>query len=247
MKKIILIPSRLKSTRLPLKALLRIEGLPLVIHTYKRACLSKLADEVYICTDSIEILNICKKYNAKAILTKKKHKNGTERIFEAAQKLKLNNNDIVIDVQGDEPLIHPLDIDKIIKFFIKNKFEVVVPHIKFYSKNKTNIVKLLINKNKRIMWMTRSDCPNHNSNRHIFNKHLSVIVFTYKSLHKYSKLKISKYEKIESIELLRALENEMNLGSNEIKSDSFSIDLLDDYLKAKNYFKKDKIKYLYLK
>ena len=77
--------------------------------------------------------------------------------------------------------------------------------------------------------------------------HLSVIVFTYKSLHKYSKLKISKYEKIESIELLRALENEMNLGSNEIKSDSFSIDLLDDYLKAKNYFKKDKIKYLYLK
>ena len=55
----------------------------------------------------------------------------------------LNNNDIIIDVQGDEPLIHPLDIDKIIKFFIKNKFEVVVPHIKFYSKNKTNIVKLL--------------------------------------------------------------------------------------------------------
>ena len=72
MKKIILIPSRLKSTRLPLKALLNIEGLPLVIHTYKRACLSELADEVYICTDSVEILNICKKYNAKAILTKKK-------------------------------------------------------------------------------------------------------------------------------------------------------------------------------
>ena len=129
---------------------------------------------------------------------------------------------------------------------MNNKFEIVVPHIKFSIKNKANIVKLLVNKNKKIMWMTRSDCPNQYHKNYIFNKHLSIIAFTFNSLSKYSTLKMSKYEKIESIELLRAIESQMNLGSNEIKSDSFSIDVLDDYIKAKKYFKKDKIKFQYI-
>jgi len=246
MKKIILIPSRLKSTRLPSKALLEIEEIPIVIHTYKRACLSKLADDIFVCTDSKLIQDVCKKHNAKCILTNKKHNNGTERIFEVAKKLKLKKNDIIIDVQGDEPLINPSAIDKTTKFFIKNNFEIVVPHIKFSTKNKINIVKLLINKNKKIMWMTRSDCPSQYRKNYIFNKHLSIIVFTFNSLSKYSELKMSKYEKVESIELLRAIENQMSLGSNQIKSDSFSIDILDDYIKAKKYFKKDKIKIQYI-
>lgn len=246
MKKIILIPSRLKSTRLPFKALLNIEGLPLVIHTYKRASLSRLADEVYICTDSLKILKVCEKFNVKAILTRATHINGTERIFEAAQKLKLKKTDIIIDVQGDEPLINPFDIDIVIKYFIKNKFEIVVPHIKFSKINKKNVVKLLIKENHKVLWMTRADCPNQFIKNYIFNKHLSIIAFTFKSLVKYSKFKMSKYEKIESIELLRAIENGMHVGSNEIKSDSFSIDILDDYIKAKKYFKKDSIKLKYI-
>ncbi|WP_075483181.1 3-deoxy-manno-octulosonate cytidylyltransferase [Candidatus Pelagibacter communis] len=247
MKKIILIPSRLKSSRLPSKALLEIDSIPIIIHTYMRAKLSKFADDVFVCTDSKLIQDVCKKFDAKSILTKKKHKNGTERIFEAAKKLKLKNNDIIIDVQGDEPLIDPISIDKTANFFLKNNFEIVVPHIIFSKKNKQNIVKLIVNDQNEIKWMTRSDTPFEYLKKTNLKKHLSIIIFTFKSLQKYNKLKPSYHEKIESIELLRALENGISMGSNKIKSDSFSIDILEDYQNALRNFKRDKIKKKYKK
>lgn len=247
MKKIILIPTRINSKRLPAKALLKIEDIPIIIHTYKRACMSKLADKVYVCTDSLKIIEVCKKYKANFIQTKSIHKNGTERIAEAAKKLNLRNNDLIIDVQGDEPLINPNDIDKTLNFYNKKNFEIVVPHIKFNLKNKGNVVKLLINEKNRIMWMTRADAPySFNNSNIVLSKHLSIIVFSYKSLIKYSKLKRSKFEKIESVELLRAIENNIILGSNQIKSNSFSVDVIEDFIKAKKFLKKDKIKDKYI-
>ena len=82
-KKVIgLIPTRLSSTRLPKKPLIKINNIPLIIHTYRRAKLAKRLDDLVICCDDKKILDIAKKFNAKAILTSKKHKNGTERIFE---------------------------------------------------------------------------------------------------------------------------------------------------------------------
>ena len=173
-------------------------------------------------------------------------KTGLKRIAEAAKKLNLRNKDIIIDVQGDEPLINPADIDATISFFLKNKFDIVVPHIDFRLKNKKNIVKLLVNDKNRILWMTRSDAPYFfQSPKEFLKKHLSVIVFNNRSLMNYSKLKTSYFEKIESIELLRALENGFKIGSNTIKSNSFSIDVKDDFNKAKTFFKKDKIKFFY--
>lgn len=247
MKKIILIPTRINSKRLPAKALLEIEKIPIIIHTYKRAKLSKLADDVFVCTDSLEIIKICKKFSANYIKTSSKHNNGTERIGEAANKLKLKAKDLIIDVQGDEPLINPKDIDKTIFFFMKNKFDIVVPNIRFKFKNNMNVVKLIINDKKRILWMSRSDIPyGFNEKVSYFNKHLSIIVFNRKSLIAYTKLKKSKFEKIESIELLRALENELLIGSNSINSSSFSVDVIEDYHKAKKYLKNDKIKKKYL-
>ena len=246
MKKIILIPSRLKSKRLPSKALLEIDKIPIVIHTYKRACLAKIPDKVYICTDSKLIQKTCDRYSANCIITQKKHKNGTERIFEAAKKLKLKNDDLIIDVQGDEPLINPLDIDRTINFYLKNNFQIVVPHILMNKKNKINIVKLIVDHKNRIHWMTRSDVPNDYNKRFSLKKHLSIIIFSMKSLSLYNNLKPSEHEKIESIELLRALENNISIGSNKVNSDSFAVDVIEDYLNAIKKFKKDKIKKNYL-
>mgnify|MGYP006182363457 CR=1 FL=1 len=239
---------RLNSKRLPYKALLEIEKIPLIIHTYFRSKMSRLADEVYICTDSNKIIEVCKKFRAKFIKTKSIHKNGTERIAEAVNKIKVKENDIIIDVQGDEPLINPGHIDKVIKFFRSNIYDIVVPHIKINNGSSKNIVKLIVNKNNKILWMTRSQTPfNFYSQNINYLKHLSIIAFNKKSLKKYAKLKISNYEKIESIELLRAIENDMLLGSFPIKSDSFSIDILEDFFKAKKFFLKDKIKLNYIK
>jgi len=246
MKKIILIPTRINSTRLPAKALLEIEGKPIIIHTFKRAQMSKLADDIYVCTDSEKIIKVCKFFGAKYIRTKSSHKNGTERIAEAAKKLRLTNKDIVIDVQGDEPLIKPVDIDKTINFYLKNNFDIVVPHINLNKKNNPNIVKILVDNKNNIKWMSRSDLPYFfKSNNLLLKKHLSIIVFKLEALLEYSKTKMSYFEKIESIELLRAIENGMCLGSNKINSDSFSVDVINDYRKAKMYLKKDKIKKKY--
>jgi 3-deoxy-manno-octulosonate cytidylyltransferase (CMP-KDO synthetase) len=246
LKTIILIPVRLNSKRLPHKALLEIEKIPLIIHTYLRSKMSKLADEVYVCTDSNQIIEVCKKFNAKFIKTKSIHKNGTERIAEAVNKIKVDKNDIIIDVQGDEPLINPKHIDKVIKFFKSNKYEIVVPHIKINDGSAKNIVKLIVSKKNKILWMTRSQTPfNFYSKDISYLKHLSIIAFNKISLKKYSAFKISNYEKIESIELLRAIENDMSLGSFPIKTDSFSIDVLEDFIKAKKFFLRDKIKLSY--
>ena len=106
-----LIPSRLHSTRLKKKPLLEIDGLPIIVHTLKRSMLSKKLDKVIVCTDSEEIKKIVNDNGGEALLTSPDHKNGTERIAEIAKKFK---SDLVVDIQGDEPLVSPYDIDKII-------------------------------------------------------------------------------------------------------------------------------------
>jgi 3-deoxy-manno-octulosonate cytidylyltransferase (CMP-KDO synthetase) len=246
LKKIILIPTRIESTRLPGKALLLIDNIPLIIHTYKRAMLSSLKDDVYVCTHSKEIIDVCKKYNANFVKTGSSHINGTERIAEASRILRLASSSIIIDVQGDEPLIDPKNIDQTLKFFLKNSFDIVVPHLEIKEKTSKNIVKILVDKNNKVNWFSRSNVPyffNTVSERYL--KHLSIIVFKNSALQKYSKLKKTKYENIESIELLRALEGGFSIGSPKLKGDSFSVDVINDYQKAIYYFKKDKIKKKY--
>jgi 3-deoxy-manno-octulosonate cytidylyltransferase (CMP-KDO synthetase) len=246
LKKIILIPTRIESTRLPGKALLLIDNIPLIIHTYKRAILSSLKDDVYVCTHSKEIIDVCKKYNANFVKTGSSHINGTERIAEASRILRLGPSSIIVDVQGDEPLIDPKNIDQTLKFFLKNCFDIVVPHLEIKEKTSKNIVKILVDKNNKVNWFSRSNVPYFfNTVSEKYLKHLSIIVFKNSVLQKYSKLKKTKYENIESIELLRALEGGFSIGSPKLKGDSFSVDVINDYQKAIYYFKKDKIKKKY--
>ena len=233
-KKIVaLIPSRLESKRLPGKALLDIDGYPIIVHTAKRAMLSKMVDEVYVCTDSIEIIDVCKKNQIQTIKTKKNFKNGTERIASVANKFK---NYLIVDVQGDETLTNPNSIDKLIKFHLKNKYkpEIVIPtRIMSYNSSNT-MVRVLSSKSNRIMYLSRANIPhNYKKSVSFVDKHVSVITFSYSGLMKYKKLKESTLESIEDIELLRALENDMKVFSYRIKEKSFSVDINDDYLKAK--------------
>ena len=114
-----LIPTRLGSVRLPAKALLPINNIPLIIHVYKRAKLSKKLDDVIICCDDPKIIKVAKKFGAKALLTSRHHLNGTERICEGYKLLK-KKYDFVVDIQGDEPLLSPHHIDDVIEFHLKN-------------------------------------------------------------------------------------------------------------------------------
>ena len=233
-KKILgLIPVRLNSSRLNQKSLLLIKKIPLIIHTYRRAKLSKKLDDVIICCDDKKILKVAKKFNAKAIITSKKHKNGTERIYEAYKKIK-KDYDYIIDIQGDEPLINPQQIDKVIKFHLKNKdIDIILPSMSLKNISSYNIVKVVADKQGRVLYLSRSKIPhNFKKNGDYYLKHLSIISFKPEALKKFSMENVSRLEKIEGVELLRAIEIGLKVYTTIIKGNSFSVDIKEDFFKG---------------
>ena len=232
MKKYILIPVRLESSRLPKKALKKILNLPIIIHVALRAQLCKEVDKVIVCTDSPEICWECEKYNIEVCITKSEHKNGAERIAEAVNIINLKNNDLIVDLQGDEVFAKPRDIEKVFSEIKKSKFDCIVPYQKLYEVNNPNRVKI-IETNKKILYMTRADSPFFfGKEKQALKKHLSIIGFKGKLLKNFSKLKSKNLEKIEKIELLRLLENDIPVGTFQMEGNSLAVDTLDDYQKS---------------
>ena len=243
-KKILaLIPTRLNSRRLPAKALLPINNIPLVMHVYKRTLLSKKIDDAIICCDDKKIFDVVNKFKANVLMTSKSHRNGTDRICEAFKKLKNKKNyKLVVDVQGDEPLLSPRHIDKIIDFHLKNlDADIILPNIKLKATNNTNIVKLVTNKKNEVVYISRSNIPFEFKNPSRFHKkHLSIVSFKPNSLLKFGKAKVCDLEKIEDIELLRAIHEGMKIKTIDLKGDSFSIDIFEDYQKAQIQINRDR-------
>jgi 3-deoxy-manno-octulosonate cytidylyltransferase (CMP-KDO synthetase) len=238
-----LIPSRLKSKRLNRKPLLEIDGLPIIVHTFKRALLSKKVDKVIVCTDSKEIQNVVEQHGGQAMLTSKNHRNGTDRIAEIAKKFKPK---LVIDIQGDEPLVDPSDIDKVINFHKKNnKFDLVLPIKNTKNAEDKSLIKV-VHSNKKILYFSRAKIPYNFNNRTInYFKDLSVISFKPQALQKFSRLKPSYLEITEGIELLRAIENELSIGTFESKGSSFGVNVKQDLLRAINEMPKNKFRKFY--
>ena len=241
-----LIPSRLNSKRLKHKPLLEIDGLPIIVHTLKRAMLSKKLDKVLVCADDNKIKKIVEKHGGEAILTSKKHKNGTERIAEVSKKFKKAK--LIIDIQGDEPLVDPKDIDKVINFHLKNKhFDVVVPcmHARENVASR-NLVKVIFSKNGRVIYFSRAVAPfNFKDQKLKYYRDLSIVSFLPNILKKYSKLKMGFNEKVEGIELMRALENGFNVGTFIAKNSGFAVDVNQDLMRAISVMPKNKIRKKY--
>ena len=244
MKIIGLIPCRLKSTRLPSKALLMVDGLPVIVHTLKRAQLAKSLDEVYVCTDAEEIASVVHSHGGKVILTRPDHINGTERIAEAAKSLEA---DYFVDVQGDEPLVDPKHIDIVVSEHPKHpEWDILLPSLPITHPENPHVVKIVHDTNYRVMLVSRSIIPQPFRHRpSFFLKHLSIISFKSESLQKFASLKPSPLELSESIELLRALENGMVIGTILLEGDSFSVDVKEDYTRAKELMLTDEIRKLY--
>jgi len=243
-----LIPSRLNSKRLKKKPLLKIDGLPIIVHSYKRAKLSKKLDEVLVCTDHKSIVDVVSKNGGKAVLTSKKHRNGTERIYEVAKKRKKLK--LIVDIQGDQPLIDPFVIDKVVDFHNKNKhFDIVVPSMPVKDPrhvSSRNLVKVIFSDNGKIIYFSRAKAPfNYKNKKMQYFRDLSIVSFLPEALKKYNSLKMGKIEKIEGIELLRALENNMNIGTFIVYGSSFSVDVNQDLMRAIDVMPNDRIRKLY--
>ena len=248
MRVIGLIPSRIGSKRLSAKALLPLNNIPLIVHVLKRAQLSKRLTDVVVCCDDKKILKAVRDFGGKALLTSKKHHNGTERIAAAYKSIK-KNYDLVLDIQGDEPLINPRHIDSVINYHIKNiETDIVVPSLKTKYSHNENIVKITKDLNNNVLYFSRASIPfQYKKRTNFYHKHLSIISFKPLALKKFANSKQTVLERIEGIELLRALEIGLKIKSPLLNGDSFSIDIKADYLKAKLKFEKDKILRLYKK
>ena len=123
MKIIGIIPARYKSTRLPGKPLADILGKPMIWHVYHQAIKSKLLDKVYVATDDDRIEEVCNSFDIEVIMTSDAHKTGTDRLSECSLKI---DADIYVNIQGDEPMIHPDAIDSVIQVILKEKNEKVL-------------------------------------------------------------------------------------------------------------------------
>ena len=244
MRAIGLIPSRLGSTRLPAKALLKIDGLPLVVHTMKRAQLAESLDEVYVCTDSEKIAEVVQEHGGKYIMTRADHRNGTERIAEAAEHLEA---DFFIDVQGDEPLLDPNNIDDVVVEHQNHlEWDIVLPSLPIDKPETQHICKIVHDINFRILYLSRAVIPQPFKHRpDYYLKHLSIISFKSQALQYYSTLQPSNLELAENIELLRAIENGMTVGTVHLKGDSFSVDIKNDFDKAVERMANDEVRKRY--
>ena len=227
MKKIGLIPCRLESTRLPNKPLELIENLPMFAHVYFRAEFTEL-DEIYICTDSTEIVEISKRLGINTILTKSSHMNGTERCAEAATILGVSDKDIIVDIQGDEPLLNPEDVNKLIAYFNNEEHDIVLGYLTTEDKDNKNIVKIVTNDQNKVLFFSRQDIPLDFRKNVILKKQVGLVAFTNFSLQKFSNSPQTNIEIIEGVELLRAVELDLKIFGVEFESDTRSVDTSED-------------------
>ena len=157
-----IIPARYGSTRLPAKPLLKINGKPLIIIVWENMKKSKLMDRVIVATDDERIVEVCKSYGADVVLTSNNLISGTDRVFEAYEKIG-NNEDIIVNIQGDEPLLLANNIDELLNAFINNPLADVGTLItKIYDKDvlaSPNVVKVVIDNNNLALYFSRSIIP----------------------------------------------------------------------------------------
>ena len=234
-KKVGLVPSRLNSNRLPEKSLELIEGMPMFAHVYFRASMSEL-DEIYLLTDSEKIKKIADSYSIPTLITRTDHKNGTERCHEGAQILGLKEKDIIVDIQGDEPLIDPDDINNILNFYLKNNFEIIVSTVETENFQNKNTVKVVTNEDGKIIYFSRQDVP-FDSEKLTITK--GLVVFDIKSINRYINTQETHLERLEKHELQRCSENNFSIYEFKINNDSRAVDVQEDLDFVRNKIKED--------
>ena len=238
-----MIPVRLESTRLPEKALALIQNIPMILHTWKRCSFSKLLTDLYVVTDSRKIEDLICSFGGKVIMTRKDHLSGTDRLAEAAANLDI---DIVINIQGDEALVDPLDIDKLVSNFIESSSPIGLLATKYSKKNSPSDIKLVLNEKNNVMYASRADIPfSKNACRNEFLKAYHVVAFKKDFLMKYASWQPTPLEQIEGNEYLRILEKGYSISAIEVSSSAISVDTAEDLVIVNQKMGKDPLFDLY--
>ncbi|MGA7827370.1 MAG: 3-deoxy-manno-octulosonate cytidylyltransferase [Geobacteraceae bacterium] len=239
------IPARYASTRFEGKALANIMGKPMVQHVYERTCQAALVSEVIVATDDPRIVAVVKAFGGRAELTSVAHQTGTDRLAEVAERI---DADLIVNVQGDEPLIEPAMIDEAIQPLLDDE-TIVMGTLKSRVKNlhdflSPNVVKVITDCNGFALYFSRSPLPFFRdkwddlkdeafaSGRLLCHKHVGMYVYRRDFLIRYARLPQTHLECAEKLEQLRVLENGYRIKVVETEYESIGVDSPPDLEKV---------------
>lgn len=221
----VIIPARYESSRFPGKPLVDICGKPMIQHVWERCCEAVHHNQVYVATDDVRIKSVVEGFGGQVIMTSSKCLTGTDRLAEANKKL---NFDFIVNVQGDEPLINPDDINVVISAFLNsgnvtNAMCAITSEKEFRS---FNTPKVAVSQSGKLLYMSRAHIPQTKSDNYVFGyKQVCIYAFSKEHLEFfYSSNRKAKYEQVEDIEILRFLESDYYVDMVEVKSGSLAVD-----------------------
>ena len=241
-KVVAIIPARYASSRFPGKALADLLGSPMISHVYQRTARAKLVNEVFIATDDERIMKAVEKFSARAVLTRPDHLSGTDRLAEAVSH---TDADIIVNVQGDEPIINPAMIDQAVNpFFTEADLVVTTLKKRIDSPSELsdpNVVKVVTNHQGDALYFSRLPVPFYREEkkrdvtRQNYYKHIGLYVYRRDFLEKFTQLKLGTLERAECLEQLRILENGYSIRVIETRYDTIGVDTPEDLEKARRW------------
>lgn len=240
-----MIPARLQSSRLPEKSLINIGGLPMVVHTCKRAQLAKKLDEVYLVTDSELIKKEGEKHDIKVIMTGSHHQTGSDRLAEACRNI---DCDIVVNIQGDEPLVDPEHIDAIVEPLLSDpSVRISVGVTPYKKKGSYSDIKAVLDLENNIMYCSRNDLPS--DARTPFDEMLKmcfIVPFKKELLLQFASWEPTPLEKVEYNEYLRILEHGEKIRAVKINGAKISVDTAEDLEIVRRLMEEDELRQKYM-
>lgn len=234
MKNVAFIPARYRSTRFEGKPLALIAGRPMIQYVYERATRCQALDEIYVATDDQSIFNCVVGFGGKAIMTDEHHQSGTDRIAEAADTVKLADHDIVVNIQGDQPMFQPTIITELITPLIEDPtlpMSTLMYRIKDDRElHDTNHTKVVVDNNGYALYFSRLTIPFYRDreSRATHYKHLGIYAYRKDFLVTFTKLHYGVLEGAEKLEQLRALEHGYRIRVVETPFDSTEVDTPED-------------------
>lgn len=248
MKFIAIIPSRYASKRFPGKALALIQGVPMIQKVFEQVALSNGIDQVYVATDDMRIAKVIEEAGGNVIMTSEDHPSGTSRCNEAKDILMagsyLDENDIILNVQGDEPLIDPRQIQVVMDSFREEKVKICTLVKKIDSSEELfdeNVVKVVVDLQQKALLFSRQAIPLTRgakkedwTGHYNYLKHIGLYAYRVAILSELASLKQSKLDEVESLEQLSWLEHGYDIYTRLTTIESIGVDVPEDLLKFDN-------------
>ena len=248
MRTLIVIPARLGSWRFPEKPLTPIMGMPMIEHVYRRSCLVSNVDKVVlaICEEKLE--EACHKLQMEYVMTDREQPTAIDRVGEAARSLGYTgHDDIVINVQGDEPAVPPPVIEFVSELLLKNPNVGCANPVERIT-DKTELdnphrIKAVLSNNERLIYLTRQSIPSSEfdiDNEATFYRQTCVMSFRGDFLQKFCLMPQTNLELVEGIDMLRLIQNDYPIACSIIDDATYPVDVLDDIKTIENVFQNDK-------